>query len=366
MTVLHLASFDRWSGAAAPALAETEALRAAGIESHYAFTGGYTLEERLAGVEFAWPALERGHGPIAISKSVSSLRKLIGRLSIDILHCHLSHDHWLGLLASRSMPGVRLVRTYHSRRAVRTDPITRRLMAATDSFAVVNPEIARHPALSSDDQVFVTPPPVEPRYTNAGPDMRDEYGIDPDEPVIGFIGKMTRNRGFQEAVRTFSMVRESVPDARMLVVGKGPFREELEAIARDLGVADRIVWAGYHEKLLPEHFRTMNVLLFTKPGSDEGHRAIPEAMACGTPAVSWPVTGARYVMGDLSRFITREPSVESLAEAATRVLLTEDSAGLSAKAVENSERFSYARCAAQLRNLYDALPEPGLDSRGRS
>src|ERR1700742_2849740 len=48
VNVLHLAAGNRWTGAAAPAFAEVEALRAAGVEAHYAYVGGYKLEQKLA------------------------------------------------------------------------------------------------------------------------------------------------------------------------------------------------------------------------------------------------------------------------------------------------------------------------------
>ena len=43
MKILHLASFDRWTGAAAPAFSEVEALRRAGVDAHYGYVGGSTL-----------------------------------------------------------------------------------------------------------------------------------------------------------------------------------------------------------------------------------------------------------------------------------------------------------------------------------
>ena len=60
MKVLHLASANRWTGAAAPAFAETAALREeAGIDAHYAYVGGYKLEAKLTRVDFAHPIIER-------------------------------------------------------------------------------------------------------------------------------------------------------------------------------------------------------------------------------------------------------------------------------------------------------------------
>ncbi len=97
--VLHVASFDRWSGAAAPALAETASLRQAGIDAAYAFTGGYLMEEKLRGVPWAHPVLVRGESPWSVYRNVRALRKLIRTGGFEIIHTHLSHDHWLARLA---------------------------------------------------------------------------------------------------------------------------------------------------------------------------------------------------------------------------------------------------------------------------
>src|SRR5207237_8901970 len=57
MKVLHLAAGNRWTGAAAPAFAEVAALREAGVDAQYASVGGYKLEQKLARVDFAHPAI---------------------------------------------------------------------------------------------------------------------------------------------------------------------------------------------------------------------------------------------------------------------------------------------------------------------
>jgi hypothetical protein len=52
-----------------------------------------------------------------------------------------------------------------------------------------------------------------------------------------------------------------------------------------------VIWAGYHEDDLAEHYRASDLLLFTARGSDEGHRAVLEAMACGIPVATYPIEG---------------------------------------------------------------------------
>ncbi len=110
-------------------------------------------------------------------------------------------------------------------------------------------------------------------------------------------------------------------NARLLIVGKGPHRPVIENLVRELDLEQAVVWAGYHEEDLPEYFRAMNLMLFTAAGSDEGHRAISEANACGTPVATFPLPGVDYVLGDTAGdLVSREATPASLAEIAYRIL----------------------------------------------
>src|SRR5947209_7197559 len=127
MKVLHLASANRWTGAAAPAFAETEALRAAGIDAHYAYVGGYKLEAKLARVDFAHPLIAREQNPASFIRTLTAVERLVDHHGFDVIHAHLTYDHWLARFAARSTR-VRIARTFHSRRVLRADPFTKSLI----------------------------------------------------------------------------------------------------------------------------------------------------------------------------------------------------------------------------------------------
>lgn len=349
--ILHLASFDRWSGAAAPALAETEALRREGIEAHYGYVGGYLMEKKLEAIPWAHPVLVRGEGPLSVMRNIRAIRKLIDSHGFDIVHAHLSHDHWLARLAIGRRRPSGLVRTFHSRRSIKSDPFSRRLIAGTDAVAVVSPILAKSPVLLNREPL-VTPAPVEPRHVPEGNSARATYGIPPEVPVIGVIGKVSPGRGFEDAIETFAVVRRARPDARMLIVGKGPHMPVLKQLADQLALGDSVIWAGYHEDDLPEHFRAMDVLVFTAAGSDEGHRAISEAGACGTPVAAYPLPGVAHVLGETADdLVSDESTPASLATVVARVLSGE-LPEIDKRSVENAARFDYAATAERLLTLY--------------
>lgn len=355
MNVLHLASSNRWTGAAAPAFAEVEALRTAGVNAHYGFVGGYLLEEKIGSLDFTHALIEKSQDPLSFASSVRAIRELCRRLSIDILHAHLTHDHALARISRIGKRRIRLVRTFHSRRALRRDPLTR-LLIADSTICVVNDSFGDSfggQGRAASRPTFFTPPPLDTRqFKPEGSDMRSMYGIDSGAPVVVVIGKVAPERGFEDAMRTFARMRKSAPAARLLIIGHGPHQSVLQSLSSTLGIAEAVIWAGYHESDLAEHYRTGDLMLFTAPGSDEGHRAVLEAMGCGVPVVSYDIPGVRALYGPLAeRLISAGNSPESLAIRAVPVLQGGQST-LRAEVVKATRSFHYDEAAKKLLAVY--------------
>lgn len=355
MKILHLAAGNRWTGAAAPAFAEVEALRAAGIDAHYAYVGGYKLEAKLKRHAFAHPVIAKAQNPISFLRTVTTLERLVMTHGFDLLHAHLTYDHWLARFVLRGRPQVRLARTFHSRRTLRNEPFTRSLLSHTDAIFVTNDQLA-NAALLRDREVTFTPPPLDTgQFTIEGPDVRSKYGISPPAPVVVAIGKVSKHRGFESVIETFQHVRRAISGARLLLIGHGEHRPALEALIASRSLTDAVIWAGYHEDDLAEHYRSADVLLFTAAGSDEGHRAVIEAMACGVVPATYPIDGLRGILGGLSeRHIARSSTPEALAKTAVS-LLGGDRARLRHEVNRRARLFSYEKAALRLIDAYSTL-----------
>ena len=346
MKVLHLAAGNRWTGAAAPAFAEVEALRAAGIDAHYAYVGGYNLHAKLRHHDFAHPIIEKAQNPFSFSRSVTKLDEVIHRHGFDILHAHLTYDHWLARMAARGHEGVRIARTFHARRVLRNDPFTRSLLSRTRHFFAVNDAFRDAPALQERAPVF-TPPPVDHRqFTPFGP------AVSAPKPLVTAIGKLSKNRGFEEVLRTFAVLRSMLASAHLMIIGHGEHRPALEDLANSLGIEKGVTWAGYHEDDLAEHYRASDLLLFTARGSDEGHRAILEAMACGVPPAAYPLEGISALLGDVAQWHIAPASTPEALAATVAGILERDPRPIRAAMYERSLEFGYARAAQRLLDVY--------------
>jgi len=343
MKLLHIVAGNRWTGAAAPAFAEVAALRQAGVDAHFAYTGGYKLEAKIGHLAFTHPVIPKAQNPFS-----RSLRRLIEQENFDCVHAHLTYDHWLARLA-----GVCTMRTFHTHRTLRSDPFTRSLIRHSRLICVTNDALRDARPIRARNPLF-TPPPIDlAQFRPEGADVRDRYGIARDALLLAAIGKLSKHRGFELVLQTFALLRKRVGNAHLMIVGHGEHRPELESLARDLGIGRAVTWAGYHEDDLADHYRAAGFLLFTAKGSDEGHRAVLEAMACGTVPVTAPLDGMRALLGDMSEaLIAREGSAESLASRIVEHL--DDHAELRTNALERSKEFGFDRAARRLIDAYSS------------
>ena len=122
--------------------------------------------------------------------------------------------------------------------------------------------------------------------------------------------------------------------------------------------AERIIWTGYRDDDLAEHYRAMDLLLYTRPGSEEGHRATVEALACGVPVISLPVRGLDAVLGDLAPDLaSRDGTLTALADKAIEVLDGKPS-DLADRCAGRTREFDYERTSSRLTALYASTHRP--------
>ncbi|HEV2063348.1 MAG TPA: glycosyltransferase family 4 protein [Thermoanaerobaculia bacterium] len=292
MRILHVVASEKWTGAAAVVWDWTQALSGAGVEAQFAFVGGSHLARRLGPLGAARPLFSRAHGFGGVLADRRRLRDTLLREPFDVVHAHLSHDHYLALAAVRGT-GSRLVRTIHHLDHVRRDPFSRFLFRRTSAFSYANRAIARR---SSQAGPVHSPAVDSARFApGARPlELLGRLGAPGGAWVAGTVGKMARGRGHEEAIEAAARVNGTV----LLHVGKGEHQPALLELAARLGSAGRNIWAGYQEEALPDLYRGMDVFLFTASGSQQGQRAILEAMASGLPVVALPVPGVLDLLTD--------------------------------------------------------------------
>jgi glycosyltransferase involved in cell wall biosynthesis len=146
------------------------------------------------------------------------------------------------------------------------------------------------------------------------------------EPRLLAVGRLAPTKGFDDAVRTLAGLRRRGIDARLTLVGDGPERLALEALARELGVAEQVEFAGAltHEALLPLYRRAWALLAPCKVlgGRRDGiPNVVVEAMAMGVPCAGTQAAGLEEIIapGETGT-LTAPGDGEAMAEALAPLL----------------------------------------------
>lgn len=125
--------------------------------------------------------------------------------------------------------------------------------------------------------------PVEERMSGANAlAVRDELGFCENDLVIGHIGGLIPQRDQSTLIRAVAVLRRSCPQVKLLLVGDGPERANLEILTRTLGLSEHVRFTGYRDA--GDLLDAMD--LYVNPCVDEGFGiAVVEAMFAGLPVV---------------------------------------------------------------------------------
>lgn len=174
------------------------------------------------------------------------------------------------------------------------------------------------------------------------------FPIPDNAPLLACVGALIERKGQDIAIAALPQIE----GAKLVIAGSGDDEAHLRELARDLGLADRVHFAGsLHHDVLPLLLSAADAMVL--PTASEGlANAWVEALACGTPVVTTNVGGARELIANntAGRLVERTP--EAIASGVNAILNSPPQPhAVSAMA----ERFSWKTHAIELAAHYDQL-----------
>ncbi len=298
MKVLHLFSDWKWTGPAEPVLSLCEHLGNEGVEIVLAYRRTpIDFPERTVGKEahkrsircYEGLRLNRYFSAIDWCHDFTSLNPLVTRENFDIVHTHLSHDYFTAILAlSFFKTRPHIVRTDHKRDGLPTNLFMSWAMSRTDGLVTHSARIGeldgQHFNLPRE-RLCVVPPGIKP-YEGPLKEMREELGIAPDERVIGVIGRLKPDRGYDVILKAFKTLKDRVDRVKLVIVGRSSqIEESILKPLRELGIEKDVIIAGYRIEDYFSVIDAFDIFIMMRAGSDGSARALREVLCMGKPAI---------------------------------------------------------------------------------
>ena len=186
--------------------------------------------------------------------------------------------------------------------------------------------------------------------------VRQEYSVNDSEILIGSLGRLVWQKGFEYFIHAMPILIRDIPEAKFFIVGEGPLRQELEGQARSLGIQDRLVFTG-HRNDIRDMMAAMDVVVI--PSLLEGFPMITlEAMAMEKAIVTTSIDGIMEQITDGREGLLIAPkSPPALAQAVKRLVDDPDyarSLGINARAKVIRD-FSIRKMITKTVRVYETL-----------
>ncbi len=199
------------------------------------------------------------------------------------------------------------------------------------------------------------------RFTLADPPPRG------DTPLLVSWSRLRRYKSLDVAIRAFDLVQKELPEARLLIMGRGPDEPRLRALTGKLGLEAKVEFRGFQP--WDELVRTLHRChVFLNPSPKEGWGlTVVEANQCGLPVVATDAPGLRDSVRDGETGVL-VPYGDARAMADHALLLLRDAgyfARMSAAARAWAGTFSWERCVDESLELFRRAAAAGPRAPGR-
>lgn len=183
------------------------------------------------------------------------------------------------------------------------------------------------------------------------PALRAEWGVDDDEPVIVYVGRIAAEKNIPLTVRAWLAMRTIRPDLKLVLVGDGPLRESLARTHPE------IIFAGMRRgEDLARHYASGDLFLFASISETFGN-VVTEAMASGLPVLAFRYAApAKYIRSGENGITVPFEDEEAYLAAATRLAGSTDSwKSLGSAARKTTEGISWNAVVKRLEEVFHTV-----------
>lgn len=182
------------------------------------------------------------------------------------------------------------------------------------------------------------------------------YGVKRKKKIL-FVGRLVPLKRVPDLLDAFAVVSKKHPEVMLELVGDGPLKEELESLANELGIRDKVIFTGSlrsHEGVAKKMQESM---VLVNPSVREGFGLVlVEAMCSGTPPVGYKLDAYADFADSSNSILVAKGDVSGLADAVSELLENRRYwASLSKKGIKTAEGMSWDDTIKKLERFYSGL-----------
>ncbi len=270
-----------------------------------------------------------GVRPHAWVHDLQQIRRYIRERKPDILHVSGSQDHWICALGNRSLGRpVCLVRTRHNTYPVKDNWPNRVLNQRWTDYSIVVCDTVRQTLAAQktfdSGRMCAIHNGVDPQQYQPVPEARasarTEFAYDDDHIVCGIAARLVPAKGHEFLFRALAQLINEFPNLRLLVLGQGDLEPELRRLAKDLGIAGIVRFAGFRNDM-PRCTQAFDIGVLPSIDCDTSSFSLKEEMAAEIPVVASDHGGLPEIVSDgVEGFVVPAGAVEPLAQALRRLM----------------------------------------------
>jgi glycosyltransferase involved in cell wall biosynthesis len=357
MNILFVDLEREWRGGQSQAFLTLRGLRSEGHGVVLVAPSGSPLAERSAQLA------EIDVRPVPMTGmrvwAALAIRKLLREKKFDLIHVNEPHAltaAWFAK-AHRKLPivlsrriGFPLKKTWIAR--ARYGAVAKFLANCKDvEQSLVRSGVAPGRIEIVNEGVEVPPKTSLPEREAA----RAKWGIKEDAFLFGCVGVFVPEKGQRHLIGALAILRKQLSGARLILAGDGKCRADLEALARELGVSNEVIFPGFLSDVKPV-YAAIDAFLF--PSEFEGlGTALQSAMALALPCVSTERGGLAEVVDGERTVLVAEPGAKEFAAAMQRLMADESTRKRLGEAArsEVQNRFSDTRMVKRTIEVYSQV-----------
>jgi len=172
-------------------------------------------------------------------------------------------------------------------------------------------------------------------------------------PTILYLGRLKKYKSTDLLLKALPLIMKKVSDVRLVIVGEGDYKSELQNLTRNLGLENRVIFTGFvDEKTKVEWFHRAWVSVYPSIKEGWGLTNI-EANACGTPAIASNVPGLREsVLPGKTGFLFEYGNIQDLADKIIRIIIDKELIDrLSQEGILWASNFSWDKVTEEVEKL---------------